>query len=190
MKLKHRFKSVRLCLFLCIFTFANTYSSAQSFNDLPKLDKLLNEIGINFLMPVENQFSISKSKKNKFFKYDFKMVDRSKEIETLIALIPDDESSLMNFPHIKFQNLLANLTPNTDRQQVPVYSWGEKELKERNADWGAEAYFTAREEITKFPHTKLIAFYKEGRGMVVMAHCFDDPKVRSPKFIEFLIEEE
>src|SRR5690606_24814564 len=88
-------------------------------------------------------------------------------------------------PQIEFQRLLANLTPNDSDQKVPVIGWEEDKCKERNAEWGVEAYFTPRTSVSPFPHAKLVAFYTEGKGMVVLLHCFDNPN-KIPKFLEFL----
>lgn len=159
---------------------------AQKELDIANIAEDLDEMGLDFFIPTENSFKFRKLKLSEFFEYDTRIIARSKEMEVLIALHPDGESDATTyFPHIEFQRLLANLSPNDDDQNILVIGWREERLKERNADWGAEAYFTPRAEITNFPHLKLIAFFKEGQGMVVMAYCFDKPVKRLPKLISF-----
>ena len=148
----------------------------QKLEVIAQIDVQLEEMGLDFYMPVENKLKFSKLKSSEFFEYDTKLAARSRELEILIALHPDGEGPLTSdMPHLEFNRLLANLTPNDDEQEVLIVGWNEDRLAKRNADWGAEAYFTPREEITKFPYVKLIAFFKEGHGMVVMLYCFDKP---------------
>ncbi len=162
---------ISLALLLC-----SIFSVTAQENGLKTIEDNLDKMDLAFLMPTENAFKFSKLKKSDFFDYDSKIRARSRELEVLIALHPDGENEFTSFfPHLEFNRLLANLTPNDDEQEVLVVGWRETKLRERNADWGAEAYFTPRKEVTDFPYTKLIAFFKEGQGMVVMLYCFHKP---------------
>ena len=159
-----------LLLFISISAFG------QKIDGLAQIEEQLEEMALDFYMPIENTFKFSKLKSSEFFEYDTKLAARSRELEILIALHPDGEGPLTSdLPHLEFNRLLANLTPNDDEQEVLIVGWNEDRLSKRNADWGAEAYFSPRKEITKFPYVKLIAFFKEGEGMVVMLYCFDKP---------------
>jgi hypothetical protein len=157
---------------------------------LENVDDALTQMELDFFIPVENQFKFSKLRTSEFFDYDTRMVARNGEMEIFIALHPDGEDDLTTyFPHLEYQRLLANLVPNDDNQEVLVIGWREQKLKDKNADWGAESYFTSRKEITHFPHTKFISFYKEGKGMVVMLYCFDKPDAL-PDLLKFKAETE
>ena len=160
--------------------------SSQRNIDIEEIEADLDKMELDFYIPTENTFKFQKLRLSEFFEYDSRMKAKSNEMEILIALHPDGEDDATTyFPHIEFQRLLANLSPNDDDQNILVVGWREQRLKERNADWGAEAYFTPREEITKFPHLKLVAFFKEGKGMVVMAYCFDKLVDSLPQLISF-----
>lgn len=168
----------------------SSLSFAQSNSKVNLLDPFLDQMDLQFYMPTENAFQFSKIRDNDFFKYDSKIKAKSKEMEVLIALHPDGERPFTsNFPHLEFNRLLANMTPNDNEQEVLVIGWREPKLLTRNADWGAEAYFTPRKQITDFPFAKLIAFFKEGKGMVVMLYCFDDPD-QVPKLLAFMDEDD
>ena len=115
-------------------------------------------------------------KENDFIDYQIRIADQSREFEVLINLIPADTTEFgVLYPHLEFNRMLNNLVPNDYDQDVLVIGWREQKLLERNADWGAEAYLKARKEITNFPFTKLISFFREDSGLVVMLFCFDKP---------------
>lgn len=97
-------------------------------------------------------------------------------MEVLIDFHPPNESSFTTLhPHLEFNRLLGNLIPNDDDQEVLVVGWREQKLLEKNADWGAEAYIKPREEISSYPFAKLVSFFKEDKGMVVILYCFNKP---------------
>ncbi|WP_235294177.1 hypothetical protein [Portibacter lacus] len=169
-----------LTSFLFVF-----YVNGQRDLGIESIESQLDEMNLAFDMPTENAFKFSKLRKSEFFEYDTRIRARSNEMEVLIALHPDGKDSLTTlFPHLEFQRLLANLSPNDDEQNIMVVGWRAQKLKERNADWGAEAYFKPRKDISNFPYLKLIGFYREGQGMVVMAYCFDKPDM-VPQLISF-----
>jgi hypothetical protein len=171
------------CLIIFVLLGSSTY--AQKSQGLKLIEEDLDKMGLNFYTPVENTFKFSKLRLSEFYEYDSRIRAKSGEMEILIALHPDgEEMSTSRHPHIEFQRLLGNLTPNDDEQQVLVVGWREQKLVDRNADWGAEAYFRPRKAITSFPNAKLIAFFKEGHGMVVMLYCFDKPD-SVPKLLDF-----
>lgn len=179
--MKHAF--VRLFLF-GLMTISSS-ALAQRNNGLEAIEPDLEKMNLEFLMPVENQYKFSQVRKNEFVDYDSRMVARSGQMEIFIAVHPVGEGGLTSFyPHLEYQRLLANLVPNDDDQNVLVIGWREPKLRDRNADWGAESYFTARKEITAYPYTKFIAFYREDYGMVVMLYCFNKPD-RLPELLRF-----
>jgi len=168
------------------FTIFATFLVGQREIGIESIEADLDQMGLEFFRPTENSFKFKKLRLSEFFEYDTRIKAKSNELEVLIAIHPDGQDDATSyFPHIEFQRLLANLSPNDDDQNILVVGWREQRLKERNADWGAEAYFTPRPEITDFPHLKLIAFFKEGNGMVVMAYCFDKPVEVLPKLLSF-----
>ena len=168
-----------------LFLFAGFNSFAQKKQDLSKIEGDLDKMGLEFYMPVENTFKFKKLRLSEFYSYDSRIRAKSGEMEILIALHPDEGDALTSlYPHIEFNRLLGNLTPNDDDQNVMVIGWRKQKLADRNADWGAEAYFRPRKAITSFPNAKLVAFFKEGSGMVIMLYCFDKPE-SVPKLFSF-----
>lgn len=150
--------------------------TAQSASFPVELAKSMEASGLTLIMPVEDIYKPEKIRKNDFFKYQYRLVAANGQAEVLILVMGEETGFLKSSaPHLAFQRFLPNLAPNDHDQEIMVLSWGDRELQERNADWGAEAYMTARSEITSFEKTKFIAFYKEGQGMVFMAYCFSEP---------------
>lgn len=158
---------------------------AQKGQGVEVIEDELDRMGLDFYMPVEHSFKFKKLRNSEFYKYDSRIKARSNEMEILIALHPDGEDlSTSMHPHIEFNRLLGNLTPNDFDQEVLVIGWRKPKLIDRHADWGAEAYFRPRKSVTKFPHAKLVAFFKEGKGMVIMLYCFDKPDL-VPHLLDF-----
>ena len=178
-------KKILACMILLSFS---TMQAQQNQYESSLYDAIIG-MNLNFFMPVENSFTFVKKNDSEFFKYDYKLVAKSKEMESLIALHPiGKHPSTDHHPQIEFQRLLANIAPNDDDQEILVVGWDEHKLKKANADWGAEAYITPRSAITKFKHAKLIGLFKEGSGTVILIHCFDDPDML-PELFAFLPNE-
>lgn len=167
----------KLLLLLVFILITSIFSlNAQKDLGIESINPFLEKMAMDFYKPTENQAKFTKPRKNEFFHYDTKIKFKSNEMEVLIAFHPANEGPLTtHHPHLEFNRLLGNLVPNDDDQEVLVVGWREDKLTERNADWGAEAYMKARKEITNFPFAKLISFFKEDQGMIVMLYCFDKP---------------
>lgn len=149
---------------------------SQRLTDTESIGLLFDSLGLDLIVPIEDAYTFEKAIRNDFFPYDYRMKARSGQAEVLISIKSAKSHDVSNsYPHIAFQRYLPNLSPNDDDQEIMVLSWGDRELLERNADWGAEAYLVARKEITSFKKTKFIGFYKEHVGMVFMAYCFNNP---------------
>ena len=170
--LKGNMKYMLSCLLmLCI----GVITLGQGLSKEEEIGGILGKLGLTLIMPVEATYQFENSRKNDFFPYDYRLREKAGHSEILIAVFPKGKASVNEqHPHLAFQRYLPNLAPNNDEQEIMVLSWGDRELQDRNADWGAEAYMTARKEITLFPKTKFIGFFKEDVGMVFMAYCFDD----------------
>lgn len=182
-------RKIFILAFFCSISFFLKING-QTYTDLKPIQDAITKMNLDFLMPVENKYKFTRLRTSEFFDYDSRMVARNNEMEIFIALHPDGEDELTTFfPHLEYQRLLANLVPNDIDQEVLVVGWRAQKLKERNADWGAESYFKARKEITNFPFTKFVGFYKEGHGMVILLYCFDKPD-GIPELLKFQPEEE
>jgi hypothetical protein len=163
-------------ILLSLLIFISNDLNAQKVKDFEDITPYLDSMGLDFYFPTENQLKFSSPRKNQFFDYDARIKIKSNGMEVLVDFYPVNESSFSALhPHLEFNRLLANLVPNDDDQEVLVIGWREPKLNEKNADWGAEAYMKARKEITSFPFTKLVSFYKENYGMVVILYCFNKP---------------
>ena len=149
---------------------------AQRLTNTESIGLLFDSLGLDLIVPIEDAYTFEKVGRNDFFPYDYRMKARSGQAEVLISIKSSKSNEVSStYPHIAFQRYLPNLSPNDDDQEIMVLSWGDRDLMERNADWGAEAYLVARKEITPFKKTKFIGFYKEHVGMVFMAYCFNNP---------------
>ena len=163
-------------MLLCFFIFCiGGVGYSQELTREEEIGGILDKLGLTLIMPVEAAYQFQNTRKNEFFTYDYRIKEKAGHSEILIAVFPKGIASVNEqHPHLAFQRYLPNLAPNNDDQEIMVLSWGDRELMERNADWGAEAYMSARKEITSFPKTKFIGFFKEDIGMVFMAYCFDN----------------
>ncbi|WP_235297328.1 hypothetical protein [Portibacter marinus] len=162
------------------------FAYAQGDDELEVIEPYLDSMELDFLMPVENELKFQKPRDNEFFEYDTRIKVKANEMEVLVVFHSDTLSKPFPtfFPHLEFNRLLGNIVPNDDDQDVLVIGWRDQKLKDKNVDWGAEAYIRPRKEITNFPFAKLIAFYREDQGMVVMLYCFRKPD-NVPELIRF-----
>jgi len=154
------------------------------------IEEELEAMNLDFFTPTENKTKFLKPGKNKFFKYDTRIKVKSNEMEVLVAFHHDTITSPIAtfYPHLEFNRLLNNVVPNDDDQEVLVIGWRDPKLRDKNADWGAEAYIRPRKEVSTYPYAKMISFYREGEGMVVMLYCFRNPQ-NVPELISFREQE-
>ena len=133
-------------------------------------------MGLEYFEPVEQKFKYREGDSNRFFTYDLKLVDKKSEQEIFLILRNEkDEKDIVQYPHIEFTMLVANLATNDQEKDIMVVTHDTPKLVIRNAIWGSEAYFTIRKEISRYPNAKLVSFYREGLGMVSILYCFDNP---------------
>jgi hypothetical protein len=153
----------------------STVLPSQS-NFSPDIKSKLEKMELDFYEPIEQKFKTRKSGKNRFFKFDLHLIDKKSEQEIYVILRDENgEDDIVQFPHIEFTRLLANLATNDQEEDIMVVTYDTKKLLARNSDWGSEAYFKTRKEISDYPYAKLVSFYKEGYGLVSIMYCFDDP---------------
>ena len=130
-----------LLFFLSTFSFSAFAQNSVS----PEIKDKVEQMELEFFEPVEQKFKFKKGGKNRFFTYDFKLLERKSKQEIFIILRAENgEDDIVQFPHIEFTRLMANLATNDQEKDIMVVTHGEKKSNIKSSDWGAEAYFTIR----------------------------------------------
>ena len=151
----------------------------------PNVAYKVDYMGLDYFHPLEQKFKFKKGERNRYFSYDMKMIDRKLKQEIFVILTPErTEDDIVKYPHIEFTRLLAGLATNEQDVDIMVVTHDTRKLNHSNADWGSESYFTIKEQISRYPHAKLFSFYKEGKGLVSILYCFNNPDYL-PKLFAF-----
>ena len=94
-----------------------------------------------------------------------------------------------------FQSISISSTVATNDEDalMALHEMSNQDLKKYNADWGASFFFQPKKMFSSKKHGKMIALFKEDRGMVIIFYLFNEPseEVDLQKYcLSFLAKEE
>lgn len=166
----------KLFLFFALGSFF--YSSLSAQVDLsPDFQQRLKETRIEFLEPLEAKYKDIRVARNDFLDYDFAIRSRREQIEIRYLIEPLTESNpVAQAPHVRTVRMLMHLARNDDVFVMSGIDVRETDLREQfNADWGKIFFFTPKEGFSRYQECKMLALFREGRGMAYVFFLFDEP---------------
>lgn len=126
-------------------------------------------------LPVENTFKQGKVRRNRVLSYDFAMRARREDLEIRYVLPVQRANASDDYPHILSFTTVTHVATNEEGSaQIASHRIAAKDLKDRfNADWGSVYFFKPKPGFSNKRHCKMLALYKEGKGMVYVFYLFD-----------------
>jgi hypothetical protein len=133
---------------------------------------------LDLFLPVDSDYRLLAGNKDKddFQPCDLAMRSRKEKMEIRYLAYPWREEDLaVQFPHILAMRTVTHVATNEEDVPITLLSLGAEELQTFHADWGAEYIFTPKPEFSKTRYAKLLALFKEERGVLMIFFLFDDP---------------
>lgn len=161
------------CLFF-LLTIGQSLSAQIDLSD--HFNDLLEAADMEFLEPVEARYKAIRIGKNLFQSYDFAIRSRKEKIEIRYLIEPYDEKNpIADIPHLASIRLLTHLASNSEEAGVITgLDIEAKKLKtDFNADWGKTFFFKTKNSFSTKSHCKMLALFREGRGMAYVFFLFD-----------------
>lgn len=161
-----------------IFIVNPTFSSSQIKIDA-SFEHLLKKMQISYNEPVEDNYQTTTLSKNNVFNCDFAIKARKADLEIRYTLVEFSESENdFSFPHIMCMNMANHIAINDENAEIIVQHVAEKDLNDIfNADWAATFYFTPKHEFSNKKNCKMLALYKEGKGIAYVFFLFNKSSI-------------
>jgi hypothetical protein len=156
---------------LLFFTFSNNVFTqikmSKSFSQ--KLEKM----DLDFLAPLENSYKKVKASESIIVDFDFEIKAKKADMKIGFALFPEGKNALI-FPHIKVSNMAISAATNENEEaRLVLHEMSKENLKNYHADWGAVVFFQPKRIFSDKDHCKMLALYREGKGLVYIFYLFD-----------------
>ncbi len=141
-----------------------------------ELGQLLEEMRAEIMAPLDGDYRRLQIRKNRVQNYQWALGSAREDLEIRYLAIPDDGSELLDYPHIEASRLAMQICSNAQEAAITARDLTEEERIDLfNADWGRMYMFPPKEEFGLYLHCKMVALFREGSGMMVIFHLFDEP---------------
>lgn len=142
----------------------------------PSFNHLLQKSSLSFVTPLDAGYRSISVKKDHLVPYHFSIYSNQESMEIRYIVEPfqpNDKSFIA--PQVKATSLMMSLATNDDEYVVSSFRLSPEYAQEAyHADWGCEFFFHPKEAVSYRQHCKLIALFKEGKGMAFVLMFFDD----------------
>lgn len=137
----------------------------------------LDAMQIDWLEPVEMSYKPSRQANNSYQPCHFGMWSGREKMEIRYLLAPIDSTEVA-VPHVAASRILWHLASNDEENYIAMHSISDRQLKEDfNADWGKVWFFKPKGAFSNRDHCKMLALYREGRGMAYTFFLFDQAPI-------------
>lgn len=139
--------------------------------------ELLQKAGIEFYEPLEAGYKDIEPWPNPYQPCNFAIRSRKEDLQIRYLIEPwKDNDPISANPHVAIFRTLSNLATNADEALISAIQPTRADLqKDFNADWGIVYFFQPKEGFSEKPFCRMVALYKEGKGMAYIFYLFDDP---------------
>jgi len=156
-----------LALFL---SFCAASAGAQEMTFL-RFTLLLGEAGLDYLQPSDAGYREIKTAKNKFQHCDFALYSRQEKLEIRFLIEPVRDTNAILNPQLRCMGLITHLATNDEEAAIAVHHIPGAPY---NADWVKAFFFQPKPVFGEWQHCKMLAIYKEGRGMAFVFYFFNE----------------
>ena len=135
--------------------------------------KKLVQMDLDFLPPLEKTYKRIKASESIIVDFDFEIKARKKDMRIGFVLLPEKKNAI-TFPHMKASNMAISAATNEDENaRMVLHEMSKDDLEGYQADWGAVVFFQPKQILSDKDHCKMLALYREGKGMVYVFYLFN-----------------
>lgn len=141
-----------------------------------RFSNLLKSAGLELLEPLEAKYKAVPVYKNTYQTCDYTIRSRKEKLEISYLIKPFEENKAALFaPHVQCMRMVTHLATNREDALISWHGIEESVLKEDfNADWGQVIFFQPKRDFSSKTHCKMLAMYREGKGMAFVFFLFDE----------------
>lgn len=151
-----------------------TMLSAQS--DASIFARRLDSLGAEIVMPIDGDYRPRYIENNPIQAYHWALGSRKDKLEIRFFILPWRGQAILNFPHIEAARVARQVASNDPDAVMTARDLTDEELFDLfNADWGRIYLFAPKPHFGLFEHCKMIALFREERGMAFIFQLFDEP---------------
>lgn len=169
-------KTLVISLVFYLFLFSLTTSGYGQSTDPLALGQLLEKLKAEIMVPLDGDYRPLRMQKNEVQNYHWALGSTSEQLEIRYLILPDEGQALMDFPHLEASRLAMQTCSNEEHAAITARDLTEEErIDLYQADWGRLFIFPPKLTFGEYLHCKMVAVFKENRGMMVIFHLFDEP---------------
>lgn len=151
-------------------SFCLVTASAQE-KQLLRFALLLGEAGLDYLNPVDAGYREIKTAKNNFQHCDFAIHSKEEKLEIRFLIQPVRDTNEVFNPHLRSMAMVTHLATNDETAAIAVHHIPGAPYR---ADWVKAFFFQPKQVFGMWQHCKMLALYKEGRGMAYIFYFFNE----------------
>lgn len=143
----------------------------QGQKEIPLWQPMLSTLGASYYPPLDAGYSPIKSLEEPYWGAHFSTFSRRDQIEIKFVL----DTALLDYPTIQLGRWLAQIASNDAEGVISRVPIDPSILIQRyQADWGGLYFFKPKFSSTFYSECKLLALYKEGKGMIFIFFLFNE----------------
>ena len=160
-----------------IFLLFSVGLPAQKIDLSDNFSSLLEQCQLEFLAPLDAGYKDIAIGRNPFQPYDFAIRSRKEKLEIRYLIEPyRPEDPSFEAPHVRCIQKLMHLASNDQEFVMTGVDIDTTSLRENfNADWGKTFFFKPKPYFSQSRHVKMLALFKEGKGIAYIFFLFDEP---------------
>ena len=165
----------RRILLSTIFAFLCSISVSTQIHYTTAFQAKLQAAQLELLAPIAAGSTVRSPIRNSVQNYDHSIYSRKEKLEIRYLIIPYQENDpLADLPHVKSNQLMVNLSSNTEEFTGSAFSYTPEAAKsDFNADWASEFYFRTKKAFSNKENCKMLTIYREGWGIAHVFFLFD-----------------
>jgi hypothetical protein len=141
-----------------------------------ELGAWLDSMDVRLFQPFDVAYKKMPATENDYLEDHVRIYSKEEKLEIRMhfrAEAPNDP--YFGMPHLRAGHLAMNLGSNDEDAVTSIHSFGEEEMMVLNADWARLFTFRPKRSYSERSQAQLVAFYREGTGMVYLVLLFDRP---------------
>lgn len=153
-------------ILLYVFVFSLQGQTAED-----SWNQILSTLGASYYPPLDAGYKPIQALEEPYWGAHFSTFSRREQIAIKIIL----DTTLQDYPNIQLGRWLAQIASNEAEEVISRVPLDAEVLTHQyGADWGGLYFFKPKFSSTFYSECKLLALYKEGKGMIFLFFLFNE----------------
>lgn len=169
-------KRIRLAFLFLVFL-APHLSAQSEWNLNDKFSEALQRLHAEVMPPLDGAYKVYRPALNDTQNCQWALRSRKERLEIRYLAAPfSTRKPNLKYPSIAAHRLAMHICSNEENSIITARDLTEHEQETLyNADWGRVYIFPPKLNFSPYAYCKMVALYKEGKGMAYIFNLFDNP---------------